>query len=120
MRNSLIVALAVTLLLGSSLAGDKKAVMPYALLFGTVFDADGRSAAGIRVKVRRSSETKARWELVSNRTGEFAQRLPVGKSDYVVWADLKDKAAAERSAITVHFENDERQDVVLHLTKEKK
>jgi hypothetical protein len=32
---------------------------------------------------------KARWELYSNHTGEFAQRVPAGKADYVVWADLK-------------------------------
>lgn len=118
-RNSLIAALVLGLALTAA-AGDKKPPQPYALLFGTVFDTDGRSLSGVPVKIKRAGDKKAKWELISNSTGEFAQRLPAGKADYVVWADVKDKAVAERSALTVHFENDERQDVALHLTKEKK
>ena len=123
-RNSRI-ALAAVLLACTVLvwAGDKpkkKELAPYALLFGTVYGPDMRSAVGVPIKIRRDGEKKAKWELVSNSTGEFAQRLPAGAADYVVWADLRDKKAAERSAVKVHFEKDERQDVVLHLTQEKK
>jgi len=41
------------------------------------------------VKIRRADQKKAHWELYSNHTGEFAQRLPPDKVYYVVWADLK-------------------------------
>ena len=57
---------------------------PYALLFGTVYAPDDRPAYGVKVKIRRAGEKKARWELVSDRRGEFAQRLPAGAADYVV------------------------------------
>jgi hypothetical protein len=93
---------------------------PYALIFGTVWDPDGRPLYGVRVKVRRAGEKKA-WELYSNHTGEFAQRVPVGKADYVVWADVKDyklpsgKKLKPGSEVTVHIENDERSDIGLHL-----
>jgi len=62
----------------------------YALIFGTVYDPDGHPLYGVKVKIRRSSEKKAKWELYSDHQGEFAQRVPAGKSDYIVWADLKD------------------------------
>ena len=94
---------------------------PYALIFGTVFDPDGRVVYGVKVKIRRSDEKKAHWELYSNHSGEFAQRVPVGKADYVVWADLKDfklpsgKHLRAGTEVTVHIENDERSDIGLHL-----
>ena len=87
----------------------------YALIFVSVFDAKGLSAYGVPVKIRRAQEKKARWEGYSDRRGEFAQRLPVGKMDYIVWADLKDKAAAKKSEAKVTIESNERQDVGLHL-----
>ena len=39
--------------------------------------------------IRRADQKKAKWELNSDHSGEFAQRLPAGKADYVVWADMK-------------------------------
>lgn len=92
-----------------------------ALIFGTVFDPDGRAVYGVRVKIRRVEEKKARWEVYSDHSGEFAQRLPPGKQDYVVWADLKDhkllngKHLKAGTEVTVHIENDERADIGLHL-----
>ena len=118
-RSSCASVLAVFLLLAAGFGGDKHKE-PYALLFGTVVDANGRSVSGVVVKIRRASEKKAKWELYSNSTGEFAQRLPAGKMDYVVWVDLKHKADAEKTAVTVHFQNDERQDILLHLSQETK
>jgi len=76
---------------------------------------------GVKVKIRRVNEKKARWELYSDHSGEFAQRLPAGKTDYVVWADLKDyklpsgKHLRAGPEVTVHIENDERADIGLHL-----
>ncbi|MBZ5613758.1 MAG: carboxypeptidase-like regulatory domain-containing protein [Acidobacteriia bacterium] len=96
---------------------------PYALIYGTVWDPDGHPLYGVKVKIRRATdkENKARWELYSNHTGEFAQRLPAGKADYVVWADVKGfKLPSGRQLkpgppVTVHIDNDERSDIGLHL-----
>ena len=94
---------------------------PYALIFGTVFDPDGRGVYGVKVKIRRADQKKARWELYSDHRGEFAQRVPAGKADYVVWADFKDyklpsgKHLKPGTEVTVHIENAERSDIGLHL-----
>jgi len=98
----------------------KKAAPPYALIFGTVWDAQGRPAYGIPVKIRRADEKKVRWSLMSDHRGEFAQRVPAGKTDYVIWADIKPKKGqqkAEPIETKAHIENDERIDVSLHLTE---
>jgi hypothetical protein len=94
---------------------------PYALIFGTVWDPDGHSVYGVKVKIRRADEKRTRWELYSNHTGEFAQRLPVGKADYVISADLKGfksppgKHLRPGTDVTVHIDSEERADVGLHL-----
>src|SRR5260370_42674654 len=73
----------------SARGSDREKPKPYALIFGTVWGPDGHPLYGVKVKIRRADEKKARWELYSNHTGEFAQRLPVGKADYIVWAEVK-------------------------------
>jgi hypothetical protein len=96
---------------------------PYALIFGTVWDPDGHPLYGVKVKIRRAEDKdkKARWEVYSNHTGEFAQRLPVGNADYVVWADVKGyklpsgKRLKPGSEVNVHIDSDERSDIGLHL-----
>ena len=93
----------------------KREEKPYAVLFGTVFGPDARGVAGVKVKIRRADEKKAKWELYSDRRGEFAQRVPAGKADYVVWADLKGPKDQPRQEVTVHVENDERVAFNLHL-----
>jgi hypothetical protein len=76
---------------------------------------------GVPVKIRRASEKKARWELTSDHSGEFAQRLPVGKADYVVWADLKGYKSPDGKhfqagpEVTVHIESDDYAVISLHL-----
>ena len=78
-------------------------------------------STGSRSRSGGPDEKKARWELYSNHTGEFAQRLPVGKADYIVWADVKGyKLPSGRqlkpgSEVTVHIDDDERSDIGLHL-----
>jgi hypothetical protein len=100
---------------------EQKPEKPYALIYGTVFGPDNRSVYGIRVKIRRSDQKKARWELYSDHAGEFAQRVPAGRVDYVVFADLKSckapecKKLREGTEVTVHIQNDERADISLHL-----
>jgi hypothetical protein len=93
------------------------AVKPYALIFGTVWSPDGRPAYGVSVKIRRAEEKKARWERFSDQRGEFAQRLPAGAADYVVWADLKGPKDQPRPEVKVHIQNDERVDISLHLVE---
>lgn len=96
---------------------------PYALIFGTVWGPDNRPVYGVTVKIRRANDkpNKARWELYSDHNGEFAQRVPTGEQEYVVWADLKGfkppdgKPLHLIQPVTVHIYNDERQDMGLHL-----
>ena len=96
---------------------------PYALIFGTVWGPDDRPIYGVKVRIRRAQDKKAKWELYSNHTGEFAQRVRAGKADYVVWVDLKDFKSPDGRPlhlvreVPVHVENDERVDVGLHLTR---
>jgi len=87
----------------------------YALIFGTVFSADGHVVRGVRVKIRRADQKKAKWELLSNTMGEFAQRVPTGQADYIVWAEVKTPKGSSRPETKVHIENDERVDISLHL-----
>ena len=99
---------------------EKKAPPPYALIFGTVWDAQGRPAYGVPIKIRRADEKKPQWQLMSDHRGEFAQRLPAGKADYIVWADVKPKKGQKDFKPVeskVHIENDERADIGLHLTE---
>ena len=90
----------------------------YALIFGTVWGPDSQPVPGVRIRIRRASEKKFRWELVSNRTGEFAQRVPAGKQDYVVRADIKTPKGTPKPEITVHIDDNERRDVGLHLSEQ--
>lgn len=90
---------------------------PYALIFGTVWDKNDRPAYGVPVKIRLATEKKAKWELVSNHTGEFAQRVPVGPADYIVWLDIKMPKGTPKPQKTVHIQNDERADISMHLSE---
>ena len=94
---------------------------PYALIIGTVWGPDDRPVYGVKVRIRRTDQKKAKWELYSDHNGEFAQRLPAGKADYVVRADTKGlkslngKSLEPGAEVTVHIEADERADIGLHL-----
>jgi hypothetical protein len=119
--NRLIPALAMIVLLisATTLASGQKRLdphQPYALIFGTVFGPDNRPVRGVKIKIRREGQKKT-VDLLSDARGEFAQRFPAGKADYLVWADLKDKQAAHNTEVKVHIEADERHDLTLHLNK---
>ena len=98
---------------------------PYALIFGTAWGPDNLPVYGVRVKIRRADQKQPKWEVYSDHHGEFAVRVPAGKADYLVWADLKGFKSSDGSKlgpgpqVTVHVDNDERQDIGLHLIKEK-
>ena len=89
----------------------------YALIYGTVWGADEHPQAGVPITIRRASGKKAKWELVSDSRGEFAQRVPVGGQDYIIQADIKMPKGQPKPAITVHIDDNERKDVSLHLSK---
>jgi hypothetical protein len=105
------------------LAAQKPKVKPYALIAGTVWGPDDRPVYGVTVKIRRAKDKKAKWEVYSDHMGEFAQRVPPGESDYIIWADLKGFKPADgkplrlAQEVTVHIYYDEREDTGLHLTR---
>lgn len=94
---------------------------PYALIVGTVWGPDDRPVYGVKVLIRRADQKKPKWELYSNHTGEFAQRVPAGKANYIVWADAKSVKAISNNKlqagteVTVQIAGDERVDIGLHL-----
>jgi hypothetical protein len=90
----------------------------YALIYGTVWGPDDHPVAGVPIKIRRAQDKKAKWEQVSNSRGEFAQRVAAGREDYVVEADIKMPKGQPKPQTQAHIDNDERQDVSIHLTKE--
>jgi hypothetical protein len=97
--------------------GQTKPKPDYALIFGTVWDTNDRPAYGVPIKIRRADDKpkKVRWELMSDHAGEFAQRVPPGKADYIVWADIKTKKGQPKPETRVHIEYDERVDINVHL-----
>jgi hypothetical protein len=101
-------------------ASADKRNQPYAVIFGTVWGPDNLPLYAVKIKIRRDDEKKARWELYSNHQGEFAQRVPAGKQDYVIWADLKGYKSRngnplQGEEVKVHVDADERVDTGLHL-----
>ena len=107
----------------ASLEAQNSRGKPYALIAGTVWGPDDHPVYGVTVKIRNATDKpkKVRWELHSDHMGEFAQRLPAGEAEYVVWADLKGFKPADGQPVhlvkevTVHVYHDERQDIGLHL-----
>ncbi len=91
----------------------RKEAAPYALLFGTVFDESGRLVRGASVRVRQK-EAKKQWEAVSDTQGEFAVHLPAAPAVYLVEATAP---GFSRDSKQVSFTADERQDVVLRISR---
>ena len=118
-------ACALCVLVGASLAAplflpaveQPEKSKDYALIFGTVWGPDNRPIAGVPIKIRRAIDKKAKWELISNSRGEFAQRVPPGAQDYIIQADIKTPKGQPKPEITVKIVDNERQDVGLHLTE---
>jgi hypothetical protein len=88
---------------------------PYALIFVTVWTPDKHPAGGVKLKIRRTDGKKGKWDGVSDRNGEYAQRVPAGAAEYLVTADIKSKGPKPEAKIKVT--NDERVDLSLHLTE---
>lgn len=115
------VLLGLSATLGGASEDAGKKEKPYALIFGTVWGPDNRPVYGVRVLIRRSDKKKPQWQLISNHMGEFAQRVPAGSADYIVWADLKGHKSLDGRELSqgdpakVHVDNQERVDTGLHL-----
>jgi hypothetical protein len=113
-----------TLALHGAAAGAKqpKAKKHDAVIEGTVWGPDDRPIYGVKVKIRRAQDKKAKWELYSDHNGEFAQRFPARQADYVFTVDLKDSKPSDGKPlrlvqeVTVHIDYDERINISLHLT----
>ena len=116
MRRAFLLLLALGLFVTISASQQRKdAAKPYALIFGTVYGPDDRPISGITVKIRRAGDKKPKWERRSDNHGEFAQRVPTGQADYIIWAQLKSSQVSQNTEVKVHVDNDERRDVTLHL-----
>jgi len=122
---ALLATLVMTCVLGwiagaapSAGAAPQKTTAPkdYALIYGTVWNPDDTPAVGVPITIHPTDGKKPKWELVSDRRGEFAQRVPPGKQDYLVQADIKVPKGQPKPEIIVHIQDNERQDISVHLT----
>ena len=114
-RVCLPVALVAAIAVLSLPAHAQREAKDYALIFGTVWGPDNHPVYGVPIKIRRADQKKAKWALVSDHNGEFAQRVPTGKAEYIVWADLKRSKGAPPIETKVQIEFNERVDIGLHL-----
>jgi hypothetical protein len=105
-----------TALLSAPFASDKHQA-PYALIYATVWGKGAETVYGVKVQLRRAGNKKVIAEQVSNHTGEVAFRVPAGKQDYTLTADVKLSKDKAKPEATAHVENDERVEVSLHLTE---
>ncbi len=90
----------------------------YALIYGTVWGPGNLSVPGVPITIRRAIDKKPKWKLTSDGRGEFAQRVPAGGQDYIIEADIKMPKGQPKPQVKAHIEDNERQDVSIHLTKE--
>ena len=92
----LIICLSLFLIIPAMLQGrERPAIKDYALIFGTVWGPDDRPVPGVKVKIRKLGEKKPRWEVYSNRRGEFELRLegdfvPRRERSDVFFADVQE------------------------------
>ena len=76
------------------------------LIRGTVFDDKALALPGARLRIRRSSEKKSRWETWSNSRGEFAVRVPRG-TDYELAVGAKGFAGQKKAVQAKGAEREE-------------
>jgi hypothetical protein len=117
-----VAAAVLTLLLSSSgvpfsfaSSSDKHQKNAYALIYATVWGSGAETVYGVKVQLRRAGDKKVIAEQFSNHTGEVAFRVPAGKQDYSLTADVKPSKGKTKPQAIVHVENDERVEVSLHL-----
>ncbi len=102
-------------------AGQRPTAKNSAVIFGTVWGPDDRPVYGVTVKIRRTRDKRARWEVHSNHLGEFEQLVPAGKETYVIWADTKGSKTPDGKhlqpgqQVTVEIVGNERVNTGVHL-----
>lgn len=101
----------------SASPSDKHRHDSYALIYATVWGKGAETIYGVKVQLRRAGDKKVIGEQISNHTGEVAFRVPAGKQDYTLTADVKLSKDKAKPQVTAHVENDERVEVSLHLTE---
>ena len=101
-----------------ALLGDKrKDVQTFALLKGTCFNERGFSVLGVYIEVtlplgENGNKKEKRWQMQSDRRGEFAVRLPAGEQTVVVTASKKGYRKTEKF---VQFYGDELQHIIIQM-----
>lgn len=111
------VAAAVLLLTLCGLSVSAQDKKDYALIYGTVWSADNHAVPGVPIRIQRVGDKKPKWQLLSDRRGEFAQRVPTGDNEYLVIADIKIPKGGAKPQTKVHIYRNERADISLHLTE---
>ena len=107
----LLAALALPALLTLS-AADKPS-QARAVVAGSVFDSDGRSLPGCKVTVVSESDPKQKQQALTDRRGEFAVRVPVGR--YAISVTAKGFQAQQK---TVQVEEGEKSNTTFQLSAE--
>ena len=105
----LLAALALPALLTLS-AADKPS-QARAVVAGSVFDSDGRSLPGCKVTVVSESDPKQKQQALTDRRGEFAVRVPVGR--YAISVTAKGFQAQQK---TVQVEEGEKSNATFQLS----
>ncbi|HEY8716288.1 MAG TPA: carboxypeptidase-like regulatory domain-containing protein [Candidatus Acidoferrum sp.] len=82
------------------------------LIRGTVFNEHALALQGAKLRVRRSSEKKSRWQTYSNFRGEYAIRVPQG-SDYEV--EVESKGYAKQSQAIHGQAGEGEQKAIFHM-----
>lgn len=110
---SLAVILTVLFSTPGALPAEREKEKPYVLLRGTVFTADGLALPGVLLTIKVKDSRKAKWRAVSDRRGEFAVRLPVGRQTYEVSTQSKQH---ENQTKTVDIDEQEGVSVIFRLS----
>ena len=92
-------------------AKKKRTSQPQALVSGTVFQKSGRLLPGAKVTVVDEEGKPKRVRRITDRRGEFAIRVPAGRSRYRVTAQAKGFQSQEKTVeiyesekVTVNFQ----------------
>ncbi|MGE5324843.1 MAG: hypothetical protein ACM3SW_18390 [Actinomycetota bacterium] len=103
----------------------------YGVISGTAYGPDDRPMYGVRVTIHRAGKGHHSWDLVSDHRGEFAQRVPPGPGEYVIHGEVEvapiekgvpnmHKKMKLKDETTVHIDNEEIEDVSLHMKEQPK
>lgn len=82
-----------------------------AIVAGSVFDSNGRSLPGCKVEVVSESDSRQKQQALTDRRGEFAFRVPVGR--YAISVTAKGFQAQEK---TVQVEEGEKSNATFLLS----